>query len=558
VSVKRLDLMPDGPLARIDRALGLVRSGGIDAVLRAIAGGTVVALAVLSAFWIERVEGVFELRLGIAVGLVAAFALRSVLLAGVARGYVRGLWEAVEIPPAAGSPLSIARTAAWVSLGLSFWGAFFLAATVLGPVAVVLFAPLLALRGMGTPGWLARVACTTDAGTRALRGAFSDNAQQRGENLTVEFLMVLAALGITINLLATSAFVLLLVRSFVGIELALLDQFLSSRNTFTMLAAVLFSLVLLEPLRAALSAIVYVDARVRGEGLDVRAAIDAAVDHASHGRKRARSAAAAVFFLAATWCVVPSAHAQPPPAPEAPGALATDPTVVPDTLERDAEVRARAERILSGPEYREFADTRGRGLRDLIDRWFADLFRSDPEPEEGDTGTGLSLPLPGPGLFIAIGVVLALMVAVYLFVSRERPLPLAEDGSAPPAKAEDPRDRAPEAWVDAATELAREGRYREALRALYLATLVALDRRQAITFDPTLTNWQYLRQLSGNSMRSDFRELTRIFDHKWYGKEETVEVDYEVCRQLADRMLARTQREAVLDAERPSPREAGA
>jgi len=538
--MRRLDLMPEGPVARIDRAFSLIRHGGGEAVVRAWIAGSVPALVVLASYWLERVEGVFELRLGMAAMLVAAFAARSILLSRVARHYVRGMWEAVDIPSDAGQPLAIARTAFMVSVPLSIWVGLLLVATLLGPFGVAFAVPLLAMRGLHAPGWLARVACSPSSGLRALREAFSDNAHQRGEGFVVEFLLSLAALGITINLLATTVFVLLLLRAFIGLELALLDQFLSMRNTFAMLGMGLTTAVLLEPLRAALSAIVFVNFRVRREGLDVRAAIDAATDHAGQRRHRARTgaAAAALALLGALAMTSPARADEPTPDPPAEAAAnELAPATTDADLARDAEVRARAERILGGPEYREFDDRRGQGLRELIARFIDGLFDDDEaDPILAGPG-GFALPMPGPAFFLVIGVLFVLLIAVYLIGTRERPLPAEQASVNSAPKIEDPRDRAPAEWLDSAARLAAEGKYREALRALYLATLVALDRRQLLTFDPTLTNWQYLRQLRGAALRSDFRELTRLFDHKWYGREDTAEADYLTCRALAERML---------------------
>jgi hypothetical protein len=102
----------------------------------------------------------------------------------------------------------------------------------------------------------------------------------------------------------------------------------------------------------------------------------------------------------------------------------------------------------------------------------------------------------------------------------------------------DPRDRAPDDWLAEAASLAAQGRHAEALRALYLATLVALDRRAWIRFEPSLTNWQYLRQLPAGSTRDDFRVLTRTFDVKVYGEEPAGEADYRASRAVAERILA--------------------
>ena len=39
-------------------------------------------------------------------------------------------------------------------------------------------------------------------------------------------------------------------------------------------------------------------------------------------------------------------------------------------------------------------------------------------------------------------------------------------------------------------------------------------------------------------IRDRFRELTRLFDHKWYGAEDTTRGDYERCRELAAEIVA--------------------
>lgn len=545
MSGKRLDLMPDGPLARIDRAVAIVRRAGLEPLLLALSAGALPAILVVAFFWLERVEGVFEVRPLLSAGLIGAFGLRSVLLSRVCRTYVEGLWPGVVVPPGAGQPSAVMRTAFVVSFGLIVWGAICLALTILGPFAVLLVTPFLALRGFWAPGWLARAACTEDAGVRCWIGAAADNHHQRGEGFVVELLVVFGVVGLTANLLLAVGFVLLLVRAFFGIELALLDQFLSPRNAFALLGTALAAMVLLEPLRAALSAIVFVDARVRSEGLDVRAAIDAAIEHTEQrGRKRARAAQAAalllVLFAPARGLAQPAADTE---------RLATDPVLDEADLAHDAEVNARAARILEGPEYEEFADSRGRGLRELLSRWL-DALLSDPD--EGDptavAGPGASIPLPGPAFFLVVGVLFALAVALFLFLRHETPLPAAPTAAATAPKVEDPRERAPRDWLAQANALAEAGRYREALRALYLATLVALDRRQILSFDPTLTNWQYLRQIRDAPIRSDFRELTRLFDHKWYGHEPTDQVDFDLCRHLAERMVVRMERAAAQEA----------
>ena len=124
------------------------------------------------------------------------------------------------------------------------------------------------------------------------------------------------------------------------------------------------------------------------------------------------------------------------------------------------------------------------------------------------------------------------LVAIYLFATMKRDGKVKGPASTA-AVPIDPRERAPSSFLDEAARLAETGDLREALRALYLATLVSLDRRRMIAFDPHLTNWQYMRQLPRGGMRDSFGQFTRVFDHTWYGREETTYVLYERCRGLA-------------------------
>lgn len=536
----RADLTPDGPLGRLDRAIALLRHGGMRPVLWAWASGALPALGVVLAYDLEALEGIHDLRLLLALLLVVAFAARSIGLSRVAAGYTRALGDVVTIEPGAGGPLAVARTSFVVATFLALWSLPLFLASLAGPTAVALVLPLLCLRGLSAPAWLARAGTTKQGGLGSFFAAVNDNTEQRGEGMVVELLVLLGALGLALDLTAALALLLLLLRAFLGIDVALLDGFLSARNTFALLLTGMGSLVLFEPLRAALSALAFVDARVRRDGLDVRAAVEAAIEHADGRRGRTRASGAAALAAAVLFGLASAgaARAQDVAAPVSEGAEAS----APRDLDDDLAAQGRAAEILAGPAYRDFEDTRGRGIRDALERWLAEALRD--APVDSPTGGGLfgGAALPGPTVFVVVAVIGVLAVLAYLVVTRER----REDQAVTPVRAErrdDPRDRAPTAWMDDAGALAESGRLREALRALYLATLVALDRQRVIAFDPALTNWQYLRQMGAGWRRSDFRELTRLFDHKWYGHEETRVSDYTTCRALSERLVSSTEKE---------------
>lgn len=568
--VVRSSLVAAGPLERIDRAFVLARQGGLELALRAWLGGGVPALALLAYYYAERVEGIGALRLPAAVALVVGFAVRSWALAGVSRSYVHALSDRAPIDQEAGGLLSVGRTSMVVALGLWIWSWGVLVSAGGGPIGIALFVPLLAVRGLVAPSWLARAGCAPESGLRAFGLAVRDAAHQRIESFLVESLVLLALFGLAANLYGVFAFFVLIGRSFLGLEMALVDEFLSFRNTFVILGVSVVSATLLEPLRAGLAAQVYVDARVRSEGLDLRAALDEAIAHTTRKRRESmppstssaakatdaasRVAAALLGLSVALGSHVVSAQdltpddegPQPPRSAEttaaAPQGASPDAWTLEEASAQDAQARAQARSILSDDIFRDVEARRRDGVADLIQRLLEWLIEQLADEDVGGDVSGPavpSVPLPGPAFFIALGVIFVLVVGVFLFLTRRRDTEAsARAGGATTEVVPDPRDRTPDDWLHDAASLAAQRRFGEALRALYLATLVALDRRAWIRFEPSLTNWQYLRQMPSGAARDDFRLLTRTFDVKVYGEEPAGEEDYRASRELAERILA--------------------
>ena len=539
--VIKSSLAPAGPLERIDRAFVLVRQGGLELALRAWLAGGLPALALLAYYYAERVEGIGALRLPAAAALVATFVVRAWSLANVSRAYVTALSERAPVVADAGGLLSVGRTSVVAGFGLWIWSWGVLVGAGGGPIGIALFVPLLALRGLVAPSWIARAGCAPEAGLRAFGLAVRDTTHQRLESLLVESFLLTALFGMAANLYGIFAFFVLVGRSFLGLEMALVDEFLSFRNTFVLLGVSVTSAALLEPLRAAISAQVYVDARVRAEGLDLRAALDEAVAHTT----RKASAASALSKVASVLLLVSIAlGARGVRAQEGlveGGAVGQDASLSIASPEDDTRARERARAILADDIFQDVEARRREGLSDLIGRlfeWLIEQFDDQEIDTSGAEGAELpSLPLPGPAFFIALGVLFALGVAIFLVLTRRREEETAANVTVAKDAIPDPRDRSPDDWLGDAASLAAAQRWGEALRALYLATLVALDRRAWIRFEPSLTNWQYLRQMPSGLPREDFRTLTRTFDVKVYGEEPAIERDYRESRAIAERIL---------------------
>jgi len=74
--------------------------------------------------------------------------------------------------------------------------------------------------------------------------------------------------------------------------------------------------------------------------------------------------------------------------------------------------------------------------------------------------------------------------------------------------------------IDYEQELQRliaEGKFRLAVRLLYLRTLKQLSDADVIQWQPDKTNYNYLMEISKPELRSDFSRLTIQFDYIWYG-----------------------------------------
>ncbi len=551
-----------GAASVVDRSIVALRRGGPRLVGRAFAAGGVVAWAALGAYYVDEVEGIRALRPLFGALLAVAFVVRARILAGVARDVVAPLLpRGTELPPV--RLADVARTASIVATGLFFWLLLPVVGSWIGAFsAAVLILPL-CLRGGVAPTWIARAGAAPEGGISAFRLACADLGSDRGKGVLVELLVILGGLAVFVNLLGATALVGLLGRSFLGFDVADLETFFSTGNSFVLLTLAAVAIVAMEPLRAAASAVLYVEARARREGFDLEAAVRALARPAARGAAAAAAVIAIVFGIVGTGLAqeagevaeaVADSETDADPDSDAVAESDTDTDSdsdavsdsdaatyaepdLPSLTPRDDEVQASVEAALARPEFVEHQGVApGEALRRLLDRFFEWLLGDRDLDFEPSRREPLAMP---PGW--VVGASLAVLVALLLgMVFRVRSATLAgaaldDDDATSPSEA-DPRDRPPESHLDEAARLAAAGAYREAFRALYLATLVALDRRGAIAFDRSRTNWHYLRSMSGGPTREAFHRFTALFDRKWYGDESTSEGDYRVGRELAGRL----------------------
>ena len=178
---------------------------------------------------------------------------------------------------------------------------------------------------------------------------------------------------------------------------------------------------------------------------------------------------------------------------------------------------------------------------------------ADGPRADGGKGASVSVPatsgggLSSLGWLLLAGLALAVVVVgVILYLNSPRsprpPKTQAVSGADTGSQGNDARqvlEESPAALWRQADALANEGRFREAVRVLYLAVLALLHRQHFIRFEPTRTNGEYVRQVhlseqAPPELHEPFRSLTNLFETAWYGERPCEAADYRACRQFAD------------------------
>jgi hypothetical protein len=120
--------------------------------------------------------------------------------------------------------------------------------------------------------------------------------------------------------------------------------------------------------------------------------------------------------------------------------------------------------------------------------------------------------------------------------AREKPVEQGPNEPAAENVLEEPdRENVAGLWRQS-DELARAGRFLEAVRTLYLAVLALLHQGGLIRYERTRTNGEYADHLrrQGSAVHRPFLGLTGLFELKWYGERACQAGDYQSCRGLAE------------------------
>jgi len=209
-------------------------------------------------------------------------------------------------------------------------------------------------------------------------------------------------------------------------------------------------------------------------------------------------------------------------------ALAAASTVVAEQAERPSEQALR----------RSLRDILASGyqltppVRVQIEEWLAWLLRSIGRLLSGLSEAGPLAGLPLWATWVIAGVLIALLVLILAHIVVTVRRALVEPSVRRDAATRRRRRENPRALLAAAEEALRRSEYDRAVRLLYRAALVRLDRLGVLTHDAARTNWENLRALRSEepAVRDAMAELARAVDDTVYGGAAASRSTAERCR----------------------------
>lgn len=186
-----------------------------------------------------------------------------------------------------------------------------------------------------------------------------------------------------------------------------------------------------------------------------------------------------------------------------------------------AEAGQQAKAIRSSPLYSDAGVKPSSNWMARALQRVTDLFGNFRVPRS--TRRAAPLPLGALGAFLEflfIGVIILVIGGFLYFAVRHFHWQRKLKRRAGALLEEDEPVRTADEWLALAEGLTKQGRYREAVRCLYLACLLRFDEAEIARFVRSETNWEHLARIQSSPFRPpdlDFLPATQSFDRVWYG-----------------------------------------
>ena len=158
----------------------------------------------------------------------------------------------------------------------------------------------------------------------------------------------------------------------------------------------------------------------------------------------------------------------------------------------------------------------------LVERllnWLNRLFSSDREMPEltptAQTGNGIAIIMSIVTGFLLLFVMFNLLRGASFGWRRDGKSLLLSSAE----QLDDPITS--EEALEGATRQAEAGDYRQAVRYLYLSTLLTLEEKRLLRYDKSMTNREYIRSVKRHpKIAGLLRDVVNVFDRVWYGGRE--------------------------------------
>ena len=146
-----------------------------------------------------------------------------------------------------------------------------------------------------------------------------------------------------------------------------------------------------------------------------------------------------------------------------------------------------------------------------------------------------SLIVQGRTVFIVLGSILFTLILIY--ISKLLSRSLAGNAQLAEQDAEGEGIVTSKGAFKRAETLSMQGDYRNAIRYLYLSSLLVLDEQGLMRYDRSRTNREYLRSVSSKpELAKPLRDVIDVFDRVWYGFEGVDEQTYQSYVERVDEL----------------------
>ena len=127
---------------------------------------------------------------------------------------------------------------------------------------------------------------------------------------------------------------------------------------------------------------------------------------------------------------------------------------------------------------------------------------------------------------IMIGVII--FILSLFFISRNLSRSLVREAELAAESSDSDAALTSKGAMQRAQTLSSQGDYRNAVRYLYLSSLLILDEQGLLRYDRSRTNREYLRSISSKPQLADpLRDVIDVFDRVWYGFEAVDDETYQ-------------------------------